>query len=539
MTSQENGLHTLGRWLSDQARTMPTRIAIDDRSVTIKYAELERRSERLADLLVTAGYQHGARIATLTGNCADHVVALFACAKAGLVLMPLSWRLTPAEIAAQLAIGEPSLFVVEEEFLPLARQVAQVSMPAVQQTVLGASGVEVKVPPAPVPQTGMRPAVHDNDPLLMVFTSGTQGPPKAAVLTHSNCFWTNLSLGRAVPMSQDDVVLATLPQFHVGGWNIQPLLAWWSGARVVMERTFDPGRVLRLIEDRGITQLMAVPTQYQMLTEHPDFEASDLRSLRIALVGGSPMPAALLRVWHRRGVRLIQGYGLTEASPNVLCLPEGEASARIGWSGKPYPHVDVALADPVTGELLEGPGSGELIVSGPGVFAGYFRDEAATAQVLRNGWLYTGDIAERDSEGCLRIVDRLKNIYISGGENVAPAEVEDVLLRHPAVERAAVVGVPHARWGEVGFAFVVRRSGVPVDELVLTQFCREHLAGFKVPQHLAFVNDLPFSGLEKVQRARLREQALDLLPMATVESDRHLFPVGGDESSDSDQGENP
>ena len=307
-------------------------------------------------------------------------------------------------------------------------------------------------------------------------------------------------------MGSNDVVLAVLPQFHVGGWNIQPLLAWWVGATVVLERGFDPGRVLQLIAERGVTMLMGVPTQYLMLAEHPDFAHAELGSLRHAVVGGAPMPAPLLRIWHRRGVALSQGYGLTEASPNVLCLPNDDAERMVGYSGKPYPHVAVAVADPVTGEILDGAASGELLVGGPGVFAGYFRDPAATAAVLADGWLRTGDLVERDAEGYIRVVDRLKDIYISGGENVAPAEVEAALLAHPAVAQAAVVGVEDERWGESGMGFVVVRPGLATDEQELLDHCASQLARFKVPSRIELVPALPRTALNKVLRAKLRQE---------------------------------
>ncbi len=466
----------------------------------------------------------GDRIATLTGNSSDHVVVFFACAKAGLVLVPLSWRLSPRELAAQLELADPQLLLVEDELDSLAAGACALLPHRPRTAALGPGGVEKSVPPpsrirpAPVAGTGRQDVasrleaareVRDDDPLLMIFTSGTEGASKAAVLTHANCFWTNLSLSRTMDLGSTDVVLAVLPQFHVGGWNIQPLLAWWTGATVVLERGFEPGRVLQLIAERRVTMLMGVPTQYLMLAEHPDFATAELGSLRHAVVGGAPMPAALLRIWHRRGVALSQGYGLTEASPNVLCLANEDALRMVGYSGKPYPHVAVAVADPVTGEILEGAASGELLVGGPGVFAGYFRDPAATAAVLAGDWLRTGDLVERDAEGYIKVVDRLKDIYISGGENVAPAEVEAALLAHPAVAQAAVVGVADERWGETGVAFVVIRPGMATDEQELLEHCGARLARFKVPGRIETVGALPRTALNKVLRARLRQQLDD------------------------------
>jgi fatty-acyl-CoA synthase len=541
-----DGLHTLGRWTTDRSLATPHRIAIDDRGLTLSYAELERRAANLAAALQAAGYVAGDRIATLTGNSSDQVVVFFACAKAGLVLVPLSWRLSPRELSAQLGLADPQLLLVEDDLDALAAAACSLLPQPPRTAAPGPGGVEKSVPApsrsvpsralptralptAALPAAAPARTVHDDDPLLMIFTSGTEGASKAAVLTHANCFWTNLSLSRTLDMASTDVVLAVLPQFHVGGWNIQPLLAWWAGATVVLERGFEPGRVLQLIAERRVTMLMGVPTQYLMLTEHPDFAQSDLTSLRHAVVGGAPMPAPLLRIWHRRGVALSQGYGLTEASPNVLCLANEDAERMVGYSGKPYPHVAVAVADPVTGEVYDGAATGELLVGGPGVFAGYFRDPSATAAVLAGGWLRTGDLVERDADGYIRVVDRLKDIYISGGENVAPAEVEAVLLTHPAVAQAAVVGVPHERWGESGVAFVVVRAGMATDEQELLEHCAAQLSGFKVPTTISMVGALPRTALNKVLRARLRQELArpEPAPPGSTEPGQPLYAHGG------------
>jgi fatty-acyl-CoA synthase len=337
-----------------------------------------------------------------------------------------------------------------------------------------------------------------------VYTSGTGRTPKAVPLSHANCFWTNLSLAGVAPLTEDDVVLAVLPQFHVGAWNVQPLLAWWTGATVVLERSFDAGRVLALVAEHRVTTMMGVPTHYLLMAEHRSFATADLSSLRSAVVGGAPMPAPLLRTYHERGVALTQGYGLTEAGPNVLCLPPHEAADRAGWAGVPYPHVDVDLVDLATGARLRGAGTGELVVRGPGLFSGYLGDPEASARALRDGWLATGDVAERDDDGYLRIVDRLKNIYISGGENVAPAEVEGALRRHPAVHEAAVTGVADDRWGEVGVAVVQPRPGVPTDETELLAHCRRELAAFKVPVRIHLVREVPLVAVGKVDRQEVR-----------------------------------
>ena len=263
-----------------------------------------------------------------------------------------------------------------------------------------------------------------------------------------------------------------------------------KGAKIVLERGFNPARALELIECERITSLMGVPANYLFMSQEPRFAETDLSSLRLVVVGGAPMPVALLDVWAARGVDIVQGYGLTEAAPNVLCLPPEDARRKAGYAGKPYPYVTCDLSD-----------EGELLVRGPNVFPGYWRNEEATASAFRDGWLLTGDMAERDDEGNYRIRGRLKDMVVSGGENVYPAENESVLHEHPAVADAAVVGVPDEKWGEVCAAFVVTESPVSEDEL--REHCLAQLARFKVPKSFTFVDELPRNSMGKVQKSEL------------------------------------
>jgi fatty-acyl-CoA synthase len=475
-----SGPHTIDRWIRDRARTTPERVAIDYDGRLVSYRELDEQSDAYAAGFAEAGLRRGDRVATLTGNSPEHVAVLFACAKSGLMLLPLSWRLSPVELRYQLDDAEPALLLVEREHEDLA---ADVGLPyeRLEPPRLGAG------PPAVAPE--------DGDGLLLVYTSGTTGRPKGAVVTHANCFWTNLSFDLGSGVHEDDVVLQVLPQFHVGGWNVQALLAWLKGARVVLERGFEPARVLRLVAEKRVTTMMGVPPIYLFLAQDPGFADADLSSLERAVVGGAPMPEPLLETWAARGTAIVQGYGLTEAAPNVLCLPSEEAVRRIGFAGRPYPFVEVRLS-----------AEEELQVRGPNVFAGYWRNPEATADAFTSdGWLRTGDVAERDAEGFYRIKGRLKDMYISGGENVYPAEVEAVLHDHPAVSDAAVVGVPDERWGEVGVAFVVADG---VEEPELTAWCADRLARFKVPTSVRFVAEVPRNSLGKIQKQALLERAL-------------------------------
>jgi fatty-acyl-CoA synthase len=503
---------TLGRWLADRARTTPDRVAIRFHGRNLTYAELDLRADRLAAGLASRGLRRGDRLATLTATSPDHVAAFFACARLGVALQPISWRLAPAEVAYQLADAEPALLLVSEAHEDLARA-ARAARDTVSANPRSGRGVEIARLGDPDLEAdgGVADVARDDDPLLLVYTSGTTGKPKGALLTHANCFWTNLSFDRTTGLRDDDVVLQVLPQFHAGGWNVQPLLAWWKGATVVLEPSFDAARALRLIVEQRVTTMMGVPATYLFLAQEPGFADADLSSLRLAVVGGAPMPEALLETWLERGIEIVQGYGLTEAAPNVLCLPPEDARRKLGFAGKPYPHVDVALRDPESGELRDGPATGELVVRGPNVFPGYWRNPDATAAAFGDGWLLTGDVAERDAEGFYRIAGRIKDMVISGGENVYPAEIEDVLHAHPAVLEAAVVGVPDERWGEACAAFVVLREGAAASADDLREHCRDHLARFKVPKSFSLVASLPRSSMGKVLKDELRAGATEMV----------------------------
>ncbi len=503
MTS--TGHLALGRWIRDRAAVTPARVAIEFAGKAWTYADLNARSEVAGARMLAGGLGPGDRVAVLAGNSAEYAALVFGCAKAGLIVVPLSWRLTAAELGYQIRDAAPGVLVHDSGQAGLAAAAAG--------EAAGGDGHQVRLTEMDDLVAGTAPeadslgvAVGDDDGLFIVYTSGTTGRPKGAVLTHANCFWTNLSLDRTADITSTDVVLQVLPQFHIGGWNVQPLLAWWKGATVILEDSFDAGRALELITSRGVTTMMGVPANYLLMAEHPGFASADLSSLKYVLVGGAPMPEVLLRKWTERGVRIVQGYGLTEAAPNVLCLPAEDAARKLGYAGKGYPHVDVALGDPVSGKLIDGPGTGEVLVRGPNVFAGYWGNPQATADAMRGGWLHTGDIAERDDEGFYRLRDRLKDMYISGGENVYPAEVEAVLHEHPAVTEAAVIAVPDPRWGESGLAVVVLRGGAGASAADIQDFCSGRLAKFKVPAHVRFTEALPRSGMNKVLKTELRDR---------------------------------
>ena len=491
----------VGEWPAHGARHGADRVAVQDPSSRLSYADLDRRATLLADRLRAAGLGRGDRLATVTANSADHVVACFACAKAGLVLAPLSWRASTTELAAMLEDARPALVATDDTHRPAAQRAGARLDDPPPSLLLGPDGIEAEVPDLRSRSEGRPGPAGPDDPVLLLYSSGSTGRPKGILLSHANCWWTNRSLAERIAMTAEEVVLVVLPQFHIAAWNVQPLLGWLTGARVVVEPTFEPDRLLDLVAEEQVSMMMGVPTTYQMLAERPGFGDADLSSLRLALVGGAPMTGSQAAAWAAHGVPLVAGYGLTEAGPNVLCEPEP------GRGMLPYPGVEVALRDPVSGQPRQGAAQGELVVRGPSVFAGYWQKPDETARALAGGWLATGDVAQRDADGGYRLVGRTTSMYISGGENVHPAEVEQALLRDPDVSAAAVVGVPDERWGEVGVAFVVARPGAQLSEDRVRDHVRGHLAGFKVPSRVLVVDGLPLTGSGKIDRRLLRTKA--------------------------------
>lgn len=504
IASRAADAHTVGRWVSDRALRSPNKAAIVHGDRVVTYQELDETSSALARLFLARGLTRGDRVGVLAENLPEQVAMMFACAKAGLVLFPMNWRLTNPELATQLELIEPAVwFASSAQAARVDEVLTTVSGAplALEPTCLDPTRLDLQTVSVTLPQ------VAADDGLAIIATSGTTGRPKGVLLTHANFFWTNLSLDLVAPITSDDVVLQVLPQFHIGGWNVQPMLAWWKGATVVLETTFEPGHVLEVMARERVTTLAGVPTTYLMIGQHPEFDTSDLSSLRHVVVGGAAMPYTLVEQWHARGVAVFQGYGLTECAPNVFCLEDADALSHPNSVGRPYPYVEVALMDCERGGFLIGEGQGELMVRGPGVFAGYWRDAEATRAAVVDGWLRTGDVAARYADGYYSIVGRSKDMFVTGGENVYPVEVENAITSFGTVVSAAVVSVSDPVWGESGVAFVECARGETLDVGALGEYCRTRLARYKVPVRFHQVDELPRTSVGKVDKAALRALA--------------------------------
>ncbi|MGQ3045542.1 MAG: AMP-binding protein [Niveispirillum sp.] len=496
--------------LAFQAAAQPDKIAMIDlvggRRFT--YAGLDAAVNRCcAWLSAQLGDAAGQRIAVIGRNDAAMPVLHLAAARLGAIFAPLNWRLTVPELAFQVADASPALLLADAEFLDTAKLAAQ-----------GCTGTEIlELLQADAAWTAMEPA-HPavppsvDQPSTLLYTSGTSGRPKGALLTESNLFFTNINFGLMNRLNAESVVLCDMPLFHVVGLVTMVRTPLAQGGTLLLSRGFDPAVTLsRLADpDMRVTHYMCVPQMAQTLRQHPDYNPTRLSRLVALCTGGAPMPAALIQRFSEDGITIADGYGMSEAG-TVLGMPITDRArivAKAGSAGIPGPTLRLRLVDDEGRDVPDG-GVGEIWINGPNLSPGYWNRPELPTLAQQGGWLRTGDAARRDADGFYYLVDRKKDMFISGGENVYPAEVEAAILELDSVAEAAVIGVPDERWGEVGWAYVVPRAGHAVmAEQVLT-----HLDGrcarYKRPQRVFITDSLPRTGSGKVQKHLLRQQAAD------------------------------
>ncbi|MFC8042603.1 long-chain-fatty-acid--CoA ligase [Nocardia sp. NPDC057353] len=495
------------------ARKHPERIALRFEDEAVTYAELRDRCRRLANALLGVAAP-GDRVAILAGNCLEYFDCYYGVPMAGMALTVLNVRLHPDQVAQLVEHAEASVLVVTAELLPALRRAGE-RMPSVRTVVVigGEAGPDrfgwaefTAAAPAAVPAVRPEP----EDPAWLVYTSGTTGKPKGAVLTHRNLLAAVTSSAMRWSVRADTVFLFCFPLCHVGGYVT--VINHLVGSTVGFLRGYDTATFLRLVQRWQVTQTGLAPTMINFLLQDPALAEHDLSSLRAVGYGSSAIPAPVLRAGlDRLGCDFFQGMGMTELAGNVLHFDEAEhrraANGEPGLlaaAGKPMPLADIRIVDPELHEVPVGE-VGELVVRGDQVMAGYWRDPEATAAAFTDGWFHTGDLVRRDAEGFVYVVDRMKDLIISGGENVASLSVEEVLYRHPAVAEAAAIGIPDDTWGELVCAVVVLRAGASAARAEIVAHCREHLGGFQVPRRVEFVDALPRNVTGKVLKRDLRE----------------------------------
>jgi acyl-CoA synthetase (AMP-forming)/AMP-acid ligase II len=487
------------------------------------YSELNERTDRFSNVLVSLGVQPGDRVAFLSFNCHRLFEAYYGVPQIRAILLPLNIRLSPEELAFILNDAAPRLLFFDAELAPLVEALR----PKVRAVDLFIQ-LTGQPPSWAHPQTYDRLieaadprepdflGIDENSSAELFYTSGTTGHSKGVVLTHRNLYLHAFGCAARLAPSESDVMLYTVPLFHVNSWGAPHYLTM-SGGRHVLIRRFEPGPALEMIEREKVTLLSMVPAMMIALLNHPDFGRFDLSSVRKITIGGAPASVALIREVEKRvpGCTAMGGYGLTETSPVITAAdlksnlegePEEVRYRRKATAGLPYPCTEVQVVRPDGMEVRhDGKDTGEIRARGDVVAAGYWNQPDETARAMRDGWFYTGDLATVDDEGYILVVDRSKDLIVSGGENIGSAEVERVIYAHPAVLECAVIAVPDEKWGEVPKAIVTLRPGSSATEAEIFAHCRQHLAGFKVPKSVEFRESLPKGGTGKILKRMLRE----------------------------------
>ncbi|MFG2497600.1 long-chain fatty acid--CoA ligase [Streptomyces sp. NPDC048441] len=494
----------IGSWPARRARKTPHRTAFRYEDSTISYGELHTRTTQLARALRESGVRRGDRIAYLGPNHPAFLETFFAAGMLGAVFVPLNTRLAAPELAHQLtdsgagtlvhAPAHTQAAVQLHDLAPAVRTYVEVGPAYAELLATAAAGTD----PLDEPVTG-------DDVSIIMYTSGTTGRPKGAMLTHANLTWNAVNVLVDADLTSDTIALVTAPLFHTAGLNMLTLPVLLKGGTCVLVESFDADATLGLVERHGVTAMFGVPTMYEQMVRRPRWRTADLASLRVLMCGGAPVPAPLIAAYAERGLVFQQGYGMTEASPGVLFLDAEHAVSKAGSAGVPHFFTDVRVVRPDLTDADPGE-AGEVLVRGPHVMPGYWGLPQESAAVFADGWLRTGDAARQDADGYVTIADRLKDMIISGGENIYPAEVESALLAHPDVVDCAVIGVPDEKWGEVPRAVIVAREGAAPEPDALLASLVGHLAKYKIPKSLVVAAELPRTASGKLRKPELRRR---------------------------------
>ncbi|MGO4577428.1 long-chain fatty acid--CoA ligase [Cupriavidus sp. 2TAF22] len=504
------GLLALGmaQWLCRRAARGPQRPALTGAGQTWSYGELVIKAGQMAAVLAAGGVRPGQRVGYLGLNDPLFLVTQFACGWLGAIFVPLNFRLTGPELAFILNDAGVHTLFADEDYAGLIDEIRprlECQRYLRRGPAPGWEGLDALM--ARAAAAPPLAATHPDDVAAIMYTSGTTGHPKGAMLTHGNFWSNNLNVMMMSDIASTDVALNFAPLFHVGGMCCVTLPILMAGGHLVLQRSFDPGSVMQAVAEHRVTLSFAVPAMLLFVSQHPDFERADLSSLRSISVGGAPMPEPLLRLFSARGIPVNQGYGLTETAAATTFLAPERARDKLGSCGTPAILTEVCIRDFDGRSVTQPHQRGEVCARGGNIMKGYWNRPDATAGAFYDGgWFRTGDIGYADEEGFYYICDRLKDMVISGGENVYPAEVESVLYEHPAIAEVAVIGAPDPRWGEHVVAVVALKPGLSLTLEALQDFAEPRLARYKLPRELRVVGALPRNPTGKVLKMRLREQ---------------------------------
>ena len=502
----------IGDFLTKRAELNPDKEALYDMSAEkrLTFRELNRRANKICDALLSLGLAPGDRLALLAFNGHEYIESFFGPAKAGMVIMPINWRLTAKELEFIIKDGGAKAIIYHAEFSAVVEELRSMSDEDCRikhWICIGsdATGQTLQYEQLIAEKPSTEPAIKAdaNDMLFIMYTSGTTGNPKGVVHTHDSQLWAVLTIANTSDGRASDRYLVLLPLFHVGA--LSPMIAMvYVGSHLVTNRDFDPTRTWQQIESLNITTTLAVPAMLNFMLQVPNFERYDWSSIRWVMSGAAPVPVATINEYQKLGIEIHQVYGLTETCGPACLITSDDATQKMGSTGRSFFHTEVKVVDDEGNECSPND-VGEVLVRGRHVMREYWNRPDASAETLRNGWLHTGDMACKDEEGFVYIQDRKKDMVISGGENVYPAEIENVLLQHPEITDAAVIGQPSKKWGESPFAIVVK-ANPSLDEQSVLEHCNGKLARFKLPKAAAFVDAIPRNPSGKILKRVLREQ---------------------------------
>lgn len=470
---------------------------------TFTWKQLDRLGNFLADKFSREyGLNKGDRVAILSENRLELISLFVVAQKAGIVLVPLNYRLTSVEIDFLLGESNPAAIFYEKQFDNKLNQTEHFNKITLMHSLEELEAISEKALSETTAYHFENAIFDEGHPIFLIFTSGTTSFPKGAIYTHKMLFWNSINTEMRLDITSQDRSINCAPSFHTGSWNVLQTPFMHHGAYTLLMRKFDPQQVLKALEDYKMTIFWAVPTMLKMMANDAAFEQVNLSLVRYFIVGGEAMPIPLIEKWHGKDIPIRQGYGLTEVGPNVTSLNQEDAIRKQGSIGKPNFYYEIRIADEA-GNAVKAGEDGEFLLRGPNVTPGYWNNTKETSKTIVDGWFHTGDLVHQDAEGYIYVIDRLKNMYISGGENVYPAEVEFALRKHPDIEEVAIIGVPDEKWGESGMAFVVLKANKQTDATQLTAYCREQLAKYKIPKHFRFVEALPKNDAGKIDRKSL------------------------------------
>lgn len=492
-------------WIDKRAKFTGDRIALHDlgNQKDITYHKWNENANRTANFLRELGIKKGDRVAVYASNRVAYLDVWMACGKLGAILQNLNWRLAVPEIQALINDAEPMILIYSSDFAE-AVNTMRANLPSIRHFICFDEGDDrfFREREQFSPDFSMDSSLHPDDPWVICYTGGTTGLPKGVLLTHGNLAWNAVNTVSSWGLDQHDVAILNAPLFHTGGLNVFTLPLVSVGGKSIVCTNFSADDVFNLVESGGVTVFFGVPTMFLMLQQHERWEQADFSKLKLVISGGAPCPMPIFEKFWAKGVDFKTGYGLTEAGPNTFFLPPADVRRKPGAVGFPLMHIDVKTIRS-DGTICQPNEAGELIIRGPHVTIGYWKQPETTAATIRDGWLHTGDLAICDDEGYYTIVGRLKDMIISGGENIYPAEVESVMHAYEGVQEAALIGIPDEKWGEVGKAVVVPTPSF--DETAFFDFLKTRLAKYKIPKSVVCVEALPRTGPGKIDKKLLVE----------------------------------